>query len=1255
MSDKLNFRAQYLDDRDPFTADEIPCPIKPIFHTFHKKVNINLQIGILHQLLNAPMKLEDCTIQLYRPDRSGPYLDVESTLHDQWSEIEKFYDGSKCLLLLRTQPRVRAQSIINKLRRDAENDDRNLSRQLIWLKHMFTSDQDIIHEFMQNDGLRCLIDIGNAYNQYRPQILRAMNKMILYVDGMTGFIEHTEAIHWLYSILETPEQVVLTMTLKLLIVFVEYSETNASIFIDVAHLIDRHDGKTPFFRLTEILRVQRNPEIMHLCMALINRTIAAIPDQDTFYDVTDWLESQGMQKIIERLFSDYTRYNVNDNCIKQLINQLNVYETVLKIEDGCDIGEHSKLRELIRRKDRLKSATPRTSLRRQAMTGSLIDLSIHSDMSDVENMSTRSHRLSTSSANQHFDRWTSDVEQVERKNSITPTNPVPVAPRRSNQFKNLHSRWEVSSTAQIPNKPPARPTTATTTKSYISNEAAKISSEIAKDIAKSALLQNNNRTAAANVDKISNKAQSSNITLEKLTKPIPRASEVFTAKQHNEVRKVDVSIGDRSTGLVNRAKDSLTAPKPATNSIPVEDKLPQVKNHSVVAGSAVSQGGFDRHWDKAKDLSRFKSHRTIALCEYTFSDDDDSYQDTGGTLTHNTVAPPPPLPPFPIPGNTDLPPLPPMVAPPPPTFAPPPPLLPPVSTSGLSGSSPKRHNVGHSKQNSFAAGGNVNESSRKTIRLHWREVSAAQNLPWLAKSMLASKQDFKTIWQEVPSVQVDNNHIQDVFEVKQGALLYKKSSEAKKELTVLDTKRSNAINIGLKFLPAAEIIKTSILTMDTTNIKRDGIEKLISMIPTNDEKIKIEEAKEKNKDIPLGRAEEFLMLLSSIDNLEGRLKVWLFGSDFHSVISELLEPLHDLKLAMKEIQQSKTFKQLLSTLLSIGNVLNESNAKSFHIEYLAKVTEVRDVNKNSLLYHVATYVAQNFSNQSDLHSEIPSIARCGRVDYEDLEAKLKKLESDCEECKDYLTLFEKSPSNPKKYVMCPRGLETFLLNCREDLSTLQLIYQITTKRFRKFCVWLGLNLSQIASINIHSVCKTIADFALEYKTTRGEICQQEDKKRHREERIGLRGKTIVEAFNRRPKLTASPTSGTFRSSGQDKKRICNGIDENVNLSQDELTKHLLNPMLNSISGHRSRIKASNSLPISRSPGTDTDIATDGGDEMIDAIVKTAVEPDRNPRARKSTKLGDRKSFRRKGYQPTFDEDRLRLPPSEISRNTKAVT
>ena len=57
-----------------------------------------------------------------------------------------------------------------------------------------------------------------------------------------------------------------------------------------------------------------------------------------------------------------------------------------------------------------------------------------------------------------------------------------------------------------------------------------------------------------------------------------------------------------------------------------------------------------------------------------------------------------------------------------------------------------------------------------------------------------------------------------------GFFVLQKQDGAKKEITILDTKRSNAINIGLTALPKPDAIKTAIMKLDNSVINREGIE-----------------------------------------------------------------------------------------------------------------------------------------------------------------------------------------------------------------------------------------------------------------------------------------------------------------------------------------------------------------------------------------------------------------------------------------------
>uniref|UniRef100_UPI001EAECBDB FH1/FH2 domain-containing protein 3-like n=1 Tax=Oncorhynchus gorbuscha TaxID=8017 RepID=UPI001EAECBDB len=213
-------------------------------------------------------------------------------------------------------------------------------------------------------------------------------------------------------------------------------------------------------------------------------------------------------------------------------------------------------------------------------------------------------------------------------------------------------------------------------------------------------------------------------------------------------------------------------------------------------------------------------------------------------------------------------------------------------------------------------------------------------------------------------------------------------------------------------LPAVHVIKTAILNFDEFAINKEGIEKILTMTPSEEEKQKIQEAQLANPDVPLGSAEQFLLTLSSISGLSARLQLWAFKLNYETLEKEIAEPLFDLKLGMEQLAKNKTFKRILATLLAIGNFLNSTSAKGFELNYLEKVTE-------------------------DVYSEIPSITRSARVEFEQLSDSLVQLERKCKTSWDNLKVMSKHETK----ALLKNRLTEFLKDCTERIIILKVVHR----------------------------------------------------------------------------------------------------------------------------------------------------------------------------------------------------------------------
>ena len=63
--------------------------------------------------------------------------------------------------------------------------------------------------------------------QIQTHILRVITEIMIFVDGMGELMKRNVAVQWMYSLLASTYKRVQEIALKLLIVFLEYAETNS--------------------------------------------------------------------------------------------------------------------------------------------------------------------------------------------------------------------------------------------------------------------------------------------------------------------------------------------------------------------------------------------------------------------------------------------------------------------------------------------------------------------------------------------------------------------------------------------------------------------------------------------------------------------------------------------------------------------------------------------------------------------------------------------------------------------------------------------------------------------------------------------------------------------------------------------------------------------------------------------------------------------------------------------------------------------
>uniref|UniRef100_A0A4W2BRQ5 Formin homology 2 domain containing 3 n=1 Tax=Bos indicus x Bos taurus TaxID=30522 RepID=A0A4W2BRQ5_BOBOX len=1357
----LACRVQFLDDTDPFNSTNFPEPSRPPLFTFREDLALGTQLAGVHRLLRAPHKLDDCTLQL---SHNGTYLDLEATLAEQRDELEGFQDdagrGKKHSIILRTQLSVRVHACIEKL---YNSTGRDLRRALFSLKQIFQDDKDLVHEFVVAEGLTCLIKVGAEADQnYQNYILRALGQIMLYVDGMNGVINHNETIQWLYTLIGSKFRLVVKTALKLLLVFVEYSESNAPLLIQAISAVDTKRGVTPWSNIMEILEEKDgvDTELLVYAMTLVNKTLSGLPDQDTFYDVVDCLEELGIAAVSQR-------HLTKKGADLDLVEQLNIYEVALRLEDGdetaepppsgcrdrrrasvCSGGTGSEPRGLDRRRSRRHSVqniksplSPPSSpcslsapdfkpsqvrdLREKYSSfgnnshhssrpspGSSVPTTPTSSVSPPQEARPERSSVSgllTSSFRQHQESLAAErerrrqereerLQRIEREErnkfsreyldkreeqrqareerykyleqlaaeahekelrsrsasrgradlSLDLTSPAaPASPAPLGRSPSSLDSQEVPTVSSSSPGTPQHPQASAgepgpEPEADVEAEVGQVADEAGQELAPAsagaeseverALEPEHEERASLSEKERQNEAvnerdncsassvSSSSSTLEredredKLSRDKgtglwsagvqdagvnEQCGDILTSKRfmldmlyaHNRKPADDEEKGEGEAARTAQGAEAVASLASRISTLQASSLAQDESVKRVDVGCLDNRGSVKAFAEKfnSGDLGRGSvspdaepndkvAEKTSAQpkteSDYIWDQlmanprelriQDMDFTDLGeeddiDVLDVDLGHPEAPGPP----------------PPPPPTFLglpppPPPPLLDSVPPPPVPGNLLAPPPVFNAPQGlgwpQIPRGQPAFTKKKKTIRLFWNEVRPFE---WPCKNNGRCRE---FLWSKLEPIKVDTSKLEHLFESKS------------KELSVS--------------------------------------KKILTMIPTEEEKQKIQEAQLANPEVPLGSAEQFLLTLSSISELSARLHLWAFKMDYETTEKEVAEPLMDLKEGIDQLENNKTLGFILSTLLAIGNFLNGTNAKAFELSYLEKVPEVKDtVHKQSLLHHVCTMVVENFPDSSDLYSEIGAVTRSAKVDFDQLQDNLCQMERRCKASWDHLKAIAKHEMKP----VLKQRMSEFLKDCAERIIILKIVHRRIINRFHSFLLFMGHPPYAIREVNINKFCRIISEFALEYRTTRERVLQQKQKRANHRERNKTRGKMITD-------------SGKFSGGSPAPLSQPQGLSYAEDAAEHENMKAVLKTSSPAVEdatpalGVRTRSRASRGSASSWTMGMDDspNVTDDAADEIMDRIVKSATQvPSQRvvPRERKRSRA-NRKSLRR---------------------------
>ncbi|CAL0331623.1 unnamed protein product [Lupinus luteus] len=394
-------------------------------------------------------------------------------------------------------------------------------------------------------------------------------------------------------------------------------------------------------------------------------------------------------------------------------------------------------------------------------------------------------------------------------------------------------------------------------------------------------------------------------------------------------------------------------------------------------------------------------------------------------------APPPPPP---APRSLSAPPPPPgrgaMPVPPPPLAGRTPGVPPPPSKASLATT-----NVGKGRGTAVAP--------KKTLLkpLHWVKVARAVKGSLWADS---PKQDNESRAPEIDISELESlfsaASVSDGSSIKGGGRRGTNINKPEK-VQLVDLRRANNCEIMLSKIkiPLPDMLN-AVLALDSSVLDIDQVENLIKFCPTKEEMEMLKNYTGKKE--MLGKCEQFFMELMKVPRVEAKLRVFAFKITFSSQVNDLRVNLNTINDATREVKESVKLRQIMQTILTLGNALNQGTARGsavgFKLDSLLKLSDTRARNnKMTLMHYLCKLLAEKMPKLLDFDKDLVHLEAASKIQLKVLAEEMQAVTKGLDKVMQELTTSENDGGIATGF---RKVLKNFLHIVEADVKSLTSLY-----------------------------------------------------------------------------------------------------------------------------------------------------------------------------------------------------------------------
>ncbi|XP_022967178.1 formin-like protein 14 isoform X2 [Cucurbita maxima] len=408
------------------------------------------------------------------------------------------------------------------------------------------------------------------------------------------------------------------------------------------------------------------------------------------------------------------------------------------------------------------------------------------------------------------------------------------------------------------------------------------------------------------------------------------------------------------------------------------------------------------------------------------------------------------------------------------------------------------------------ATGVVNAPKKTTLKpLHWVKVTRAMQGSLWADSQKQENQS--------RAPEIDISELESLFSAasasdgsgSKGGGRRGSNINKPEKVQLIDLRRAYNCEIMLSKIkiPLPDMIN-SVLALDSSALDIDQVENLIKFCPTREEMETLKNYTGGRQ--MLGKCEQFFLELMKVPRIESKLRVFAFKITFSSQVSDLRYNLNTINDATREVKESAKLRQIMQTILTLGNALNQGTARGsaigFKLDSLLKLSDTRARNnKMTLMHYLCKLLAEKMAELLDFDKDLVHLEAASKIQLKALAEEMQAVSKGLEKMEQELTASENDGAISIGF---QKVLKIFLDTAEAEVRALISLYSEVGRNADSLSQYFG---EDPARCPFEQVTQILIVFVKMFKKSREENERQADAEKRKIEKEAMKERSSVNA------------------------------------------------------------------------------------------------------------------------------------------------